>query len=412
MNDVLTTYLESGLLDIGDDDNRLTLLQSASEELSTRFIEEPREALYHALTVYSPLPSADDASFVEAGAVLSKHWTTYRNRFKENPREILKPVSFRALQIAADANEDLSLALGFLLRTVPPMADPTREQEVLAEFAHILDDGCEAEALNAWAIPDGKVKAIGAVPAATVAKIDRDALAAQIIAAAGPQNAQGQAVTGANPNWPQASPAWSAEFAKQLSEAVASTIEQALLKVTKELPKGTNAALGEANARLTSLIEQTAIAKRAQLIWWEKSAFSSRLRKSYADLPKGINVVAMVMDFYEISRDVAPYSAESFLRNTIASICGAQPLKTSELIAAGRSLTKELFGSFPVQFGDRAGAKTVVEAMLAKSSDSGDSKRQGADKSIESATPAKHAMRLFNELQALSLAHTAKPVKK
>lgn len=412
MNDVLTTYLESGLLDIGDDDNRLTMLQSASQELSTRFIEEPREALYHALTLYSPAPSADDATFSEAGAVLAKHWTTYRNRFKENPREILKPVSFRALQLAADANEDLSLALGFLLRTVPVVANPTREQEVLAEFAQILDDACEAEALDTWAMPDGKVKAIGAVPVVTVAKIDRDALATQIIVAAGPQNAQGQAVTGANPNWPQASVAWSGEFAKQLSEAVASAIEQALLKVTKELPKGTNVALGEANSRLASLSEQAAIAKRAQLIWWEKSAFSSRLRKPYADLPKGINVVAMVMDFYEISGDLAPYSAESFLQNTIASVCGVQSLKTVELIAAGKSLTKELFGRLPIQFEDRAGAKTVVESMLAKSSDFGDSKRQRADKSIESATPAKHAIRLFNELQALSLAHTAKPVSK
>jgi hypothetical protein len=412
MNDVLTTYLKSGLLDIGDDDNRLTLLQSASEELSTRFIEEPREALYHALTLYSPAPSADDATFSEAGTVLVKHWTTYRNRFKENPREILKPVSFRALQLAADANEDLSLALGFLLRTVPAVADPTREQEVLAEFIRILDDGCEAEALNMWAVPDGKVKAIGVVPVVTVTKIDRDALAAQIVVAAGPQNAQGQVVTGANPNWPQGSAAWSGEFAKQLSEAVASAIEQALLKLTKELPKGTNVALGEANARLASLSEQAAIAKRAQLIWWEKSAFSSRLRKPYAELPSGINVVAMVIDFYEISGHVAPYSAESFLRNTIASICGTQPLKTSELIAAGRSLTKELFCRFPIQFEDRAGAKTVVESMLAKASDSGDSKRHRAEKVSESATPAKHAIRLFNELQALSLAHTARPMKK
>lgn len=412
MNDVLSTYLESGLLDIGDDDNRLKMLQQASQELSECFIAEPREALYHALTLYSASPIGDDASFLEAGAVLNKHWNTYRNRFKENPREILKPVSFRALQLATDQNDRLGLALGFLLRTVHQPANPTREQEVLSEFAILLDDEAEKAALDIWSIPNKSRKPIGNISAATVTKIDRETIAAAVTKAAGPTNAQNQAVAEANPHWPSANAPWTSEFGKQLSEVIAGNIEQALLRTSQEIPKGVNAAIKEANAHLTDVSYQAALAKRTQLLWWEKSAFSSRYREPYADLPKGINLLAMVADFYEISEDIAPYSAEYLLRKTVASVCGVQPIKTTDLVAAGRSATKELFGSLSIQFNNRVGAKTLIELILAKGIDVPKAKGGRAEKGSDAATPELHAVRLFNELQALSLARAARPVAK
>jgi len=105
MNDALNKYLSLGLLDVGDDDSRLEFLRSAAMDLASRFMEEPREALYHALTAFEASPAADDASFAEAGSALETHWSTYRNRFKDNPREVLKAVSFLGLNLATAENK-------------------------------------------------------------------------------------------------------------------------------------------------------------------------------------------------------------------------------------------------------------------------------------------------------------------
>ena len=401
MNDVLKIYLESGLLDIGDDDNRLSLLEKAAADLAERFKAEPREALYHALTLYSTSPSATDASFLEAGAALGNHWSTYRNRFKADPREILKPISFRALQIATSVNGELELSLGYLLRTVPKLSNPTREQVVLDNFAKELDDKAESEALDRWAISADGYDPVPSISAPTVSKVERGSIAAAIAIAAGPQDAQGQPVTGANPNWPQGSAAWTSEFGKQLSEVLAGNIEQAFLRFAKEVQKEVNKSIVTTNSRLDN---QSSVVRRTQLLWWEKSRFSSRFRKPYSEMPKPLCLLAMVVDFYEISGNVTPYSAEYLLRKTIEAVCGKDALKNSDLIETGKVSVNELFGKLPIKFDERLGAQTLVESIIGSGSVVANAKGRKADASA----PAQQALRIFNELQALALADDAR----
>jgi GTPase-associated system-like protein len=46
MTDILQNFLAQGLLDIGDDDTRLTKLRDAATDLQKRFTSEPRIGLY------------------------------------------------------------------------------------------------------------------------------------------------------------------------------------------------------------------------------------------------------------------------------------------------------------------------------------------------------------------------------
>ena len=397
MNDVLRSYLDAGLLDIGDDDSRLTHLEAAAQELSARFDKEPREALYHALTLFSE-SSAEDISFLEAGKALSNHWALYKNRFKEDPREVLRPVSFRALQLISEKKEQVGLALGYLLRTVPKWTAPVRDQVILAEFADYLDERAEAAAIADWTIVQGTTKATAAVP--TVQKIDREALASQFMLSVGPSNAQNQAVTGANPNWPQASAAWSSEFGTRASEAVSANIEQALVRFANAVQKE-NANLLQQNALTTGA--QASNGRRTQMLWWEKSSYSQRFRKSYQELPVPLALVTMVVELQEISGSGCPSSVEAFLRNFTASTLGTATIKIADIFEATLSAKEKLFATVGVSFDRREGAKTLFESLLSSTPPSSTKGRKS-----EVYTPANLSVRLFNELQALKLAENAR----
>ena len=397
MNDVLRSYLDAGLLDIGDDDSRLTHLEAAAQELSGRFVEEPREALYHALTLFSE-SSAEDISFLEAGKALSNHWALYKNRFKEDPREVLRPVSFRALQLVSEKNARIGLALGYLLRTVPRWTAPVRDQVTLAEFAEYLDERVEAAAIDNWTISKGTAKATTATP--TVQKIEREAFADQLTLSVGPNNAQNQAVTGANPNWPQSSSAWSSEFGKRASEAVSTNIEQALVRFAKEVQKE-NGKLLQQNVLATET--QASNGRRTQMLWWEKSSYSQRFRKSYQELPVPLALVTMVVELHEISGSGCPSSVEAFLRNVVTKTLGTATIKMTDIFEPTSSTRDKLFANVGVSFDRREGAKTLFESLLASTPPS-----PAKGRKAEAYTPANLSVRLFNELQALRLAESAR----
>jgi GTPase-associated system helical domain len=405
MNDVLNTYLSLGLLDIGDDDSRLSFLRAAATDLAKRFAEEPREAIYHALTVFSLAPIADD-SYIEAGSALESHWTTYRNRFKDDPREVLKPISFLALQNASSENKQLANALGYLLRTVPSIGTPTRDHTVLAEFSRSLDKDLENHAIALWSVGTQKdLSPIGLVQPPTVFKIDREALSASIISASGPNNVQNQAITGGNPNWPSGNAAWTTEFGKQLSEAIASNIEQALLKLAKEHQKQLNAAITDLNATLLASSHASSFERRTQMLWWEKSGYSSYMGKAYSDLPKPLALIVMVIEFHKLVGGVTPYSAEYFLRNTVQASCGSEQVKLSDLFTVAQGPAKALLEETLIKFTGRNGSKTLFEMLISGGSEASETK---SGKRNEPLQAGNLAVRLFNELQALTLAQSVR----
>ena len=396
MNDVLRSYLDAGLLDIGDDDSRLTHLEAAAQELGERFAEAPREALYHALTLFSE-SSAADISFLEAGKVLSNHWALYKNRFKEDPGEVLRPVSFRALQVVSEKNAQIGLALGYLLRTVPKWTAPVRDQVILAEFADYLDERVETAAIADWSAVPRTTKASPTIP--TVQKIDRDALAAQFALSVGPNNTQNQPVAGANPTWPTGTSAWSSEFGTRASEAVSDNIEQALLRFAKEVQKESGTILQQ---NLLIVEAQEKIGRKTQMLWWEKSSYSQRFRKSYKDLPAPLALVTIVVELHEISGSGCPSSVEAFLRDFTTSKLGTATIETAAIFEATSSVRDKLFSTVGVSSGRREGATTLFESLLSSTPPSSAKEQQ-----IEAGTPASISVRLFNELQALRLAESA-----
>jgi hypothetical protein len=402
MSDILQEYLNLGLLDIGEDDSRLESLRLTARDLAQAFRTNPRLGVYHTLVVFAPDVAPDDASFLDVAQRLEIHWKTYRNRFKDVPRQLFKAVSLEAVRSAIDSNENLKFAVAYAVRTVFRPGAAIREQKLLAEFAAMLDAQLEEAARNRWEVQASTKKSeITAAAAPKVTKIDRDPLEASILAACGPNGPAG-AIQGANPHWPPAGQSWSTEFAPRLSETVASAIEQALLRVAGEI--------GKQNKGLVDLLGDMAppaVAHQIQLLWWRKTLYSTKLGQSYRQLkPSAAMAITMAIDMQSLLAGVSPLSAEYLLREAVEEV-ESNDLVTPQVLAdVATGIAKCVLEPMPITTEKRKGLQTLAERLIQKAR--GDEAMSLGDYfPLQTEKPADLARRLLQELQSLHFSPTA-----
>jgi len=240
MADILQNFLSLGLLDIGDDDTRLTKLREAASDLQKRVTAEPRIGLYHTLMLYSDSVDANDECFRENGEALSQHWPTYKNRHPDVPTTIFRGISLQALSAATETSPQLQIASAYALRSVAKIPHPNKEGSLLTEFYEHSQLKLEAKATAKWQA--GEMPPQTAAKAATVAaaQVNKSDLEAAIMAASGPNNLQNQGIPNANPHWPNSGQPWSQQFAPKMTEAVVSALEGLAKNSAAEATKALN----------------------------------------------------------------------------------------------------------------------------------------------------------------------------
>src|SRR5262245_4555751 len=105
---ILQRFLDQGLLDIGDDDEKLKHLQKASHDLMQRLQRKRFTAISTTLAALDPEIASDDPILVDAESLLKKYWTTVRNRYSGVPRQLLRAILFDALQSAGRADTSVA----------------------------------------------------------------------------------------------------------------------------------------------------------------------------------------------------------------------------------------------------------------------------------------------------------------
>lgn len=254
MADMLQRYLSSGLLDIGDDDTRLSKLRDAAADLQKLFAAQPRTGLYHALMVYSDNTSSEDQSFVESAEVLSKHWNTYKNRYPDTPRSLFRAMAIHAISETGAAAPDFEAAVTYGLRSLGQHPNAANEGPILQEYYRDISNKLEQRAAASWRLnpltpmPALKLAAIAA-PAVDKATLD----------------------SGIN------------------SDNVTNTLTKLaggiLTEVNKSLKTTTDHISSNFGAAQQALRDLAAsIFQRTELLWWKESRFSPILKKPYQDL--------------------------------------------------------------------------------------------------------------------------------
>lgn len=392
----LQRFLSLGLLDIGEEDERFAKLRAASVEMGASIKDAPRLALYHTLVVLGQNTLSDDPCFSEVGSVLEKHWPTYKNRFKDVPRQIFRAIALDALDGAASENREVATAISYTTRTVKLPNPGTREDAVLREFVDAVQNSAEQAALENWSVDTNA--AAKTDKAVTLPKLDRKKLLSGVANACGPQDAQGQATSG-NPHWPNAGQPWATEFTARLAEVLASTVE-AFVGTALPVPINSAREVAQEIARRSSALE-----RRSRLLWWRHTLYSPLIRTGYRQLVPTMVVPLASLDLHVEVPAMAPISVEYLLRETICDAVSPAVKAMSPGDVSSQPgmepLLKLLREHVPVPI-RRCGQRTLFERVLDVASGSNLPNSEQADLTTQFA-PHELGVRLFQEMQALRL---------
>jgi hypothetical protein len=352
-NSLLQRFLDAGLFDIGDDDERLKIFQASATDLAKEIAEKPEKAICATLVAIDPAASDNDPVLEEAETAVKKHWQAFKNKYAERPKGLLRPVLLEALQAASADSPAIAAAIWYSGVSLLPFLEPHKERALVKEVFESMGTATEREAEKLWApgafdaelnLPKFSVK----FGEHTNGKVDRKALEQGMTDAVGPQNQSGQAGKDPNQHWPNANHNWAYQFAPRAASAVASAVEKAIAPlagqaavISEQLEPALKKFGKEVNAGVTNWVGAAvgSIRQRSELIWWKETLYSPTLRRSYRGLTPAEIAVTMAQDLHAIAPAPCPQSVEYFLRETLCASCPENPeLSFAEILdAANRS---------------------------------------------------------------------------
>lgn len=226
---ILIRFLSAGLINVGGDDAKLDKLKETAADLASTLRKTPSKAPTFALIAFDPEAPADDPVIKEGAEALQKRWATYVNTFSGTPVAVIRAILLDALVQAAEEDEKVGVAFVTSARNALPFMEAGNERAIWADVVADIERRVDARAESEWATPEAiSVPALTFTPPGTIeiatseVSINKAALAKKFEAAAGPNNASGQATSG-NQYWPHNNPqAWVTEFGKHMADCPSS----------------------------------------------------------------------------------------------------------------------------------------------------------------------------------------------
>ncbi len=297
---ILQRFLHAGLLDIGDDDERLDRLLKAAAALEGVLFASSRQLPRAAVVACDATTPADDPMFTQVHEAIAAEWSTYRNRVSTQPQQLYRAVLLEALARGA-VRDDASAAVLALIGSnlIPRAVAP--EQGILRDaLKELAFDKYEQLARREWtaaAVVDAPAR-----PAQRAPVVNEKRLAEELNAAAYPNNAQGQAFGGgANPHSPHNNPQpWAAEFGARAAAAIAKAVADPVTKMHGEVLTGAQQAARKVSQNVAGL------AKQNDVLWWKTAAYSATADVSYRELPPELVVVAVPLDLQRVVPGFTP----------------------------------------------------------------------------------------------------------
>jgi hypothetical protein len=326
--------LSTGLINVGGDDTKLEKLRETAADLAAALKRAPSKAASFALIAFDPEAPVEDPVIKEAVDALQKRWATYVNTFSGTPVTVLRAVLLDALVQAAYENESIGVAFVTSARNTLPFMEAGNEQAIWAEVIGDIEQRVDARAEADWATPETiNVPAMTFQPPAAIeirtsqVSIDQAALAKKFEAAAGPNDAAGQA-TGGNPYWPNNNQSWIGEFGTRLAAAVAEGLD-AVAKGAKINPIDLSGPLKDLAQAVSTHVDETlkavsgataGLERRTNLIWWKQTLYSPSARVGYRVMPASTAAALMAFDLHRQVPTFSPASVAAFLHEAVLSL--------------------------------------------------------------------------------------------
>lgn len=335
MHDILSRFLAAGLLPIGEDDEKLKLLEDAAVEITAQIIAKPLLAYRLTLIGLDDRITGTDPALKKAEEVVLSKWHTITNKIGASPVQVYRAVILRALELAVEEKPSLNHAVCLIAQNETMPYSMGKERQAIDAMLEQFDGDSAEELTEVWVNPVGLSfpKLAGKIKKA---QINKEELAAAIARAAGPNDKDGKVLTNANPHWPNSGEPWSKEFVGRATEAIYVAIQSASKGFAEEMQE----ALSEIVQGLLKGIERLAVRDaKSELLWIRTSMYSPSARGSYKELTPINLVFHAALDVSRAVACIAPPSVEYFLRDLVASLT-KKKLELSEVLTAiGPKLT-------------------------------------------------------------------------
>ncbi len=342
--DFLQKFLDKGLLDLGEDREKFSYIQSAAQDLAKRLLENRQELVTAASVVLGGEIPDDDSIMQLCRDAIAVHWPTYGSRFPAKTVQLFRATLLQALASMTGPEADVSNS-GIIYYTtcgLLPYFVTGNNDGIFREFLNDLAQSVEDEAIKTWTSPRSldfqKIQYGDGVPSAPA--IDANALKELLKNAIGPAGG-----TGANPNWPSSnSPDWLEFFGNGSANAIATTIRNA---INGAIPKIVTQSRSDSQTTAKALYDSRSAADlyRAELLYWKEALYSPSKRDSYRHLSADGTIYWAARDLQARVPPFHPLSVEFFLRETVRSAIGEKEVKkrfTLEQFISGATYDIEL----------------------------------------------------------------------
>jgi hypothetical protein len=410
---LLKKFLDSGMLDIGDDDSRFDKLREASTAISDKMRNNPDRIPSYVLIALDPDAPPDDRVFGDVHDAISPVWTTYRSRFGNDPRQVQRAVLADALGERSAADDRTGTAVFLLAQNLYPRLPTSNESPIWEGLLKHLGPAAEASAVAAWdgqADSDVDQQVTFKAPKVALGAVDVEELTNRLSASAGPTNV---VPNDQNPHWPNANTPWVNEFSRRAAKAFNSAITQAFAPLPAAFQKSLNQMSEQIEQAFNGFALQVAsipsgVAKRTQLLWWKEARYSPTLDRSYRTLQPLQAAIQMAADLHAQVLEFTPVSVEYFLREAVIALLPENPSTTLKALEDGMS-TYEFRDRLQASVPKRdlgTGRRTVIETITGADQE----KHNSSDVHLRTGLPdetelalSDWAVWIFRELQALRL---------
>jgi hypothetical protein len=357
VENILQAFLDAGLLDMVDEDEKLKHLQDAAHDLAEKPSKNRIDLIKSTLVALDAEVPSTEPEFERVEGALKKHWKTIKAKFNDVPRQLLRGILLESLRRRAEMDVKTAAIVWLTGSSYFPHTKPARDKEVCESFLLEMGKKVEANAAKEWLggyeYSSPKIPGLEVNLEAKPPTINSEDLTKQLAAAVGPKNADNED-TGPDPNtiWPQQNgQAWAQRFAPRAATGISQVVNKSmaeLFKVITETVRQSSAGLTANVSAINSAIESAvtrvasgaAIAeRRGNLLWWRQTLYSPTLMVSYRELDLPTAVVAMGHDLHAQIPDFYPHSLEFLLREAVRQVEQQnQNSKKISLVEFGKTL--------------------------------------------------------------------------
>jgi len=327
--ELLQSLLDLGLIEVGENTEAFQGIVAAADDLAQRFLQSPSLSIASTLVALDKNAPVGEPSFKLAKEAATSHWPTFSNRFKDEPRQILRMILFAALDAASQTSAQVSAIIWLTSENTFPYLTLGKEGEIFRARLAVMAERAEAAALNRFlqvynltkgVFPSLKVPEINAQPVNPPSGYND-----KLVRAVGPHPQGGDQ----NPQFPaQAGNVnWSQQFAPRMAAAIAELVNQGVEATTASgnaALKALSVEMGQYLSKFEEALKHvsTRDSVRVDAIWWSEALFSASLRRGYRELHSESAALAMACDLHQLVGVPAPVSVSYFLRETAVKALG------------------------------------------------------------------------------------------